>query len=255
MKEHSKYPEFYQECGLTGACYYIPAKTRKYSESYFLEEYKAQYKKTYFEDEPNLRRLAKSRLEVLNKYVKKEQASLFEIGCAAGFFLDEAQMGGYKVAGLELSQVAANYGHKNGLDIKCCSFLDYVSKEKYDIICAFYVIEHFEYQEKVFYKMLSMLNKKGFLFLALPSMYGPTFNTNPTEWFRTHPEDHFMDYSHKSLKKLFKQLNMKVIYSKPVSYHPYRDQGWRGKLPLYVYKKLANWTCYGDTIQILAKRT
>ena len=138
--------------------------------------------------------------------------------------------------------------------MKCCSFLDYKSDEKHDIICAFYVIEHFENQEEVFYKILSMLKEKGCLFLSLPSIYGPTFTTNPEEWFKTHPKDHFMDYSHKSLKKVFKKLNMDVVYNRPVSYHPYRDKGWRGNLPLYIYEKLANWTCYGDTIQILAKR-
>lgn len=84
---HKKFSDFYEECRLTGVLRYLPAKVREYGDSYFMEEYSNQYKKSYYEDEPNLRSMAKRRLSVLEKVgAKPEGSSLLEIGSAAGIF-------------------------------------------------------------------------------------------------------------------------------------------------------------------------
>ena len=252
---HPKFPEYYTYCEKTGTCFYIPAKSRSYSNSYFMDEYKAQYKKTYYEDETALRQLAKRRLAILERFNTKK-TNLLEIGSAAGFFLDEAKKIGYKVKGIEISQSEVAYSRdKLGLDAESISFLDYTTDEKFDCIAAFFVLEHFFDQEKVLTKIFSLLKEGGFVFLALPSLYGPTFSTNTDEWFKTHPEDHFADYSPLSLKKVFQYFEAKVLFCEPMSFHVSRDRGIRGRFPFKLfYNSLAKLTSYGDTIQILAKR-
>lgn len=252
---HGKYPREYDFCINTGVCFYKKARERKYEETYFLEEYKAQYKKTYYEDETNLRSLAKKRLEILNKFCPPENKNLLEIGCAAGFFLDEAKKSGYRTKGLEISNMEVQFAKSLGLDVDCVSFLDWEPKEKFDIFCAFFVLEHFSAQELALEKIFSLLKEDGIIFLALPSFYGPTFLTNPDEWFNTHPADHFADYSPESLQKVFSNFNARIIYKSPMSFHPNRDKGWRGKFPFRpFYKILASMDCYGDTIQIMARK-
>ena len=252
---HPKFPEYYTYCEKTGTCFYIPAKSRSYSNSYFMDEYKAQYKNTSYEDETALRQLAKRRLAILERFNTKK-TNLLEIGSAAGFFLDEAKKIGYKVKGIEISQSEVAYSRdKLGLDAESISFLDYTTDEKFDCIAAFFVLEHFSDQEKVLTKIFSLLNEGGFVFLALPSLYGPTFSTNTDEWFKTHPEDHFADYSPLSIKKVFKYFEAKVLFCEPMSFHVSRDRGIRGRFPFKLfYNSLAKLTSYGDTIQILAKR-
>ena len=44
---HTLYPSEYNICSNTGACFYLKAKHREYSSSYFMEEFKNQYNKTY----------------------------------------------------------------------------------------------------------------------------------------------------------------------------------------------------------------
>jgi SAM-dependent methyltransferase len=252
--DHPVYPE-YQICKKTGTCKYLPAKARIYSDSYFCDEYKNQYKKTYYEDEPFLRELARRRLFILQKYLASSNPSLLEIGSASGFFLDEAKKAGFSVTGVEVSKTESDYSKNLGLDTFHGSFIDFQTDKKYTVICAFFVIEHFQNQQELFEKFLSLLEPEGFLFLALPSLFGPSFQTNPTDWFATHPEDHFIDYSPTALKRLSKRIGLRLVYKEPMSYHVHRDRGLRGLFPLKLfYRTLAKLTCYGDTMQVLLQK-
>lgn len=253
---HSVYPNIYEVCQNTGVYRYLPARTRKYSESYFLQEYKEQYQKTYYQDEKNLRRLAKRRLYELTKYTVLRGKTLLEIGCAAGFFLDEAWKMGLDVRGLELSATESQYASQElGLTVETLSFLDYQSEGSFDILAAFFVLEHMDRQEEALCKIAQLVKPGGYLLLSLPSLAGPSYLGRRDQWFANHPEDHFYDYHPVSIKKTLAYFGMQTFYLRPMSYHQNRDRGWRRGLPLPFYKKLANYSCYGDTMQIIAKKT
>lgn len=256
---HKKFPEQYEECQHTGVLRYLPAKHREYGDSYFMEEYKSQYKKSYYEDEPNLRVMAKRRLGNLESVgAKPTDKSLLEIGSAAGFFLDEARTAGYHARGLELSPKEVEYAKSTlGLDVNQTSVLSVGEgdwKDSFDLITAFFVIEHIEDIEGIWKRINSWTKPGGYLYLAVPSSFGPSFQTNPKEWFSTHPSDHFFDYSVHSLKKLLSILGFEVNYVRPMSYHSYRDLGPRGKLPEWLYRLYANQFAYGDTIELIARK-
>ncbi|TGM03861.1 class I SAM-dependent methyltransferase [Leptospira jelokensis] len=266
---HPKFPEFYEICRHTGVLRYLPAKQREYGDSYFMEEYMSQYKKSYYEDETNLRTMAKRRLANLTKLVPFREGhptmketfqnhSLLEIGSAAGFFLDEARIAGFKTKGLELSPKEVEYAKtKLGLDVERSSVLSVSEgdwKDSFSVIAAFFVIEHLADIDGIWKRLNHWLQPGGFLYLAVPSSFGPSFQTNPNEWFRTHPTDHFFDYSVHSLKKLLSILGFDVNYVRPMSYHSYRDLGLRGKLPEWLYRLYANQFAYGDTIELIARK-
>lgn len=255
---HPRFPDQYQICKRTGVCFYKPAQTREYKDSYFLDEYKKQYQKTYYEDEEALRDLARKRLSMLGRFQNPVNSSLFELGSAAGFFLDEARKKGYRVSGLEISPAEVEYSRKTlGLDVLCASFLEenVLKSVSFDVVAAFFVVEHFPDADFVFEKLTGLVKPGGFLFLGLPSLNGPTFQTNPEEWFRTHPKDHFWDYSPASLKKMLKGYGFTTEYKKPMSYHPSRDRGWRGKILSHrLFARLSDLTCYGDTFHLIAQK-
>lgn len=237
-----------------------------------MEEYMSQYKKSYYEDEPNLRAMAKRRLANLATFaplLKVEKVdsgerspfsnqTLLEIGSAAGFFLDEARIAGYQTRGLELSPKEVEYSRNTlGLDVERKSVLSVEVgewKKSFSVISAFFVIEHIEDIEGIWKRLQAWTRPGGFLYLAVPSSFGPSFQTNPKEWFSTHPSDHFFDYSVHSLKKLLSILGFDVNYVRPMSYHSYRDLGLRGKLPEWLYRLYANRFAYGDTIELIARK-
>ena len=228
-----------------------------YEENYFDKEYKTQYGKSYLEDENHLRALARKRLKRLEKYTKN-LISIYEIGSAFGFFLDEA----YKkydcsCQGIEISKHATRYAIDHlSLDIQIGSFLDANIKEaSFDLVCAFYVMEHISKQKSFFKKVYKILKPGAYFFFSVPSLNGPLYLKNRKEWFLSHPKDHYVDYSPKGLRKVFKNYNMKLIKTWPASYHPARYH----KLftfPFFrlIYKICADTFCYGDTIEGIAQK-
>lgn len=247
----------------TGVIYYKNAKSLKYSDAYFTSEYKKQYGKTYIEDEVNLRKLAKNRLKNIMKFIRPP-ATLLEIGCAAGFFLDEAKKSGYTVFGLETSSYAAEYAvNKLGLRVIQHSFTDNplpVIKENFgdtfDITAAFYTVEHFPDQKTAFQNISDLTRSKGIFACSLPSTYGPLFNNNSAKWVQTHPEDHFADYSPSSIRKILPLYGFSLYHSSPASFHPGRLHRYFN-LPAmsFLYRFFARIFSYGDTMEIIAKKS
>src|SRR5690606_17808119 len=107
---------------------------------------------------------------------------------------------------------------------------------KWDVIASFFTLEHIPDILRTWTRLADWVTRHGALILALPSFYGPTFQTNPKHWFATHPSDHFFDYDHRSLKKVLNCLDFHLKLKKPLSHHPDRDKGWKGNLPITGYK-------------------
>ncbi|MDH5654814.1 MAG: class I SAM-dependent methyltransferase [Spirochaetia bacterium] len=247
----------------TGVYYYKNARSLSYDDNYFSEEYKAQYGKTYIEDEKHLRHLAGIRLKRIKKYLNPH-AFIFEIGCAAGFFLDEAKKRGYKTGGMEISAFASQHARELfNLNVICHSFADHPSGiiKRYithpiDAIASFFTIEHFSDQKAVFQNISQLLKSGGILSLALPSIGGPLFRRNRKLWIDTHPEDHFADYSPDSLKKVLNLYGFRVLKIYPASYHPERIHPFLCRFPFSsAYKIYADLAKYGDTMEVLAVKT
>ena len=69
-----------------------------YGETYFHNDQSGVVGYTnYLKDEPNIRRTFAGRLKRLSQVV--QPGKLLDVGCAAGFFLDEARKIGWQVQG------------------------------------------------------------------------------------------------------------------------------------------------------------
>jgi SAM-dependent methyltransferase len=247
-------PQF-QRGTLTGAVYNLSPQVLSYDADYFLSEYEAQYGKTYLADEPQLRQLARNRLKLLEDARPGARGVLFELGSAAGFFLDEAARAGYAAQGLEISDYAARHAReKLALDVRTASFDDWLpAPESYDVIAAFYVIEHLPDQPRVFDTIARALKPGGRFVFALPSANGPLMEFDPARWMQSHPADHCIDYDPQSLKRTLPLYGMQFVAARPASYRPERAQGWKGARWFRpFYKTYARRFAYGDTVEGVA---
>ena len=237
----------------TGAVHYLEAAPLTYQTDYFLEDYKNQYGKSYLEDEKNLRLLSRRRLQRIEKLAPGD--SLLEFGCATGFFLDEARMAGFQVRGAEISNFASDHAReKLALHVDTVSFEDFESKDRFDVIAAFFVLEHLADQKDAFQKIHSLLNPGGLFLFALPSVYGPLFRCNPTGWKDTHPTDHFADYSPSSLRRILPLYGMELVEAWPMSFRRERACGFLSYLPDGLYRWFASKMVYGDTMEGIGRR-
>jgi SAM-dependent methyltransferase len=137
-----------------------------YSVEYFTEG-GAGYR-DYNGDERAHRRQARNYLQKLSK-LGIAPGSLIDIGCASGFFLDEARQQGWKVSGCDFSEYAHRHAQRDlGLDVALLDFLDprySPSDQSVDVITMFNVLEHLHNPTGVAAKVFRLLRPGGHLVL------------------------------------------------------------------------------------------
>jgi SAM-dependent methyltransferase len=135
-----------------------------YSAEYFTEG-GAGYP-DYIADERTHRRQARTYLKRIAK-LGVSAGALLDIGCAAGFFLDEARRNGWRVQGCELSAYAHAHASRNlGLDVARAGFLDPTfapRPQSFDVITLFNVLEHIPDPTGVADKLFTLLRPGGHL--------------------------------------------------------------------------------------------
>jgi SAM-dependent methyltransferase len=172
----------------------------------------------YIADERTHRRQARSYLKKIEK-LGVSQGALLDVGCAAGFFLDEARHRGWDARGCELSDYAqAHASGALGLDVKRSGFLDPTftpPAQSFDVITMFNVLEHIPDPAAVADKLFTLLRPGGFLFLEtwdprswLARLLGPSWPTYA-------PPTVLYCFTQRTLGRLFDDVRWT-----PISYRP-----------------------------------
>lgn len=104
---------------------------------------------------------------------------ILELGCGSGFFLKYLDDNGYKnCTGVDLSE---QEGHRasslNVSHILRANFVDFLKEtnDKFDVICAFHVIEHF-FKDEIMHLLdiiLTRLNPNGMIIIEVPNAGSP----------------------------------------------------------------------------------
>ncbi|MGB4269527.1 MAG: class I SAM-dependent methyltransferase [Spirochaetota bacterium] len=244
-------------CTRCGIIYNASHSPAVYSTDYFGQEYKAQYGKTYEDDFESIYAASLFRLSIIKKYLKNNLSakSLLDIGCALGFFCKAARDVGFgEVEGLEISEYAASFGRqKYNIPVYVTGFEDFIPKKKYDVITAWFVLEHCSDPYAMFVKIYEMLQDYGILACTLPSYFGPLFYCHRREWVMSHPQDHRIDVAPWSIKKLFQQIGFSCVRCFPSGYHPERF-GTIAQKYKKLYNNVARLLCFSDTILVIASK-
>jgi 2-polyprenyl-3-methyl-5-hydroxy-6-metoxy-1,4-benzoquinol methylase len=102
---------------------------------------------------------------------KKANAQLLDIGCGNGDFIWLAQMRGWNVRGVELSQTAVNYAtQKRNLhvDLGSPKHLPY-ENESFDVVTVLDVLEHLSNPVEVLGSVERVLKKNGIAIIQVPN--------------------------------------------------------------------------------------
>ena len=103
-----------------------------------------------------------------------QNSQVLEVGCGNGFFLQKLQTQGTKCTGLEFNVEAIKVGCEQGLNILKQDICEHSKEyyEKYDVVCAFQVLEHICQVGDFIQAALDCLKPGGKLIIGVP-------NSNP----------------------------------------------------------------------------
>jgi 2-polyprenyl-3-methyl-5-hydroxy-6-metoxy-1,4-benzoquinol methylase len=263
------------QCPHCGFVYVSPRPDAKelyalYGETYFHnDESGVVGYANYIRDEPNIRRTAQRRLKHLEQYV--QPGRLLDVGCATGFFLDEARVRGWTVEGLDVSSFGVRYAQEHfGLAARhgTLTDLDFVAGS-YDMVTMWDVIEHVPDPTAYVRRAAELLRAGGLISLATPDVDSIPARLAGRRWvgFKL-SEEHVYYFSVRTLSQMLDAAGFEIVNVRHVGkYVPlslFRDRlgmyfPWLAKM-LAVGEKalgLSEWALYinpYDIVQVTARK-
>jgi len=186
-----------------------------YSEGYFKgKEGKFGYA-DYLSEERMVKKNMHGYLDSLKSV--KPNGLLLDVGCASGFLLEEAQLLGYSISGIDTSEYIVDMAKPEIRNHIICSPLHNANlkDESFDVITMFDLIEHLADPKKDLEKINKWLKNDGVLMIGtgdVGSFYAKMLGKH-NHYFA--PPHHLFFFSRKSIRELLSQVGMEVISIKP----------------------------------------
>ena len=230
-----------------------------YDERYFFDDYRTQYGRTYAEDFDNIYSLSIERVNSILRLIKDKYSSdirLLDLGSALGFFLKAASDSGIgSVQGLEISHYAAEYCVREfGFNVINSSFDDF-RIETFDVITAWYFLEHCSDPAGAAERVYNALSPGGVFALSLPSVFGPQYIFHRKEWVAAHPVDHQVDFSPFTVKKFLRKIGFRDIIIEAGAIHAERvlhADSFLFRPFRAIYANLSGRLVFSDTMRVYA---
>ncbi|MAU13602.1 MAG: hypothetical protein CL607_27545 [Anaerolineaceae bacterium] len=185
-----------------------------YGETYFHNDESGEVGYTdYIKDETNIRRTVNGRFDHIEKFVTSGR--LLDVGCAMGFFIDEASKRGWQVEGMDVSHFAVQYvkerfGHKayqgslKTLDLE---------EGAYDLVTMFDVIEHVPDPKGYMVEVGKLLKSGGIFELATPDVDSIPAKLTGKRWIGYKlSEEHVYYFSVNTLRQMLDYAGFDVVH-------------------------------------------
>lgn len=147
--------------------------------------------------------------EILSLPGLPANATLFEIGCAYGFFLEMAATDFDAVAGIDISADAVAFAQNRlGLNAVAGDYLKTETPFKPDVICMWDVIEHLERPDLVLEKAFEDLAPGGYLCITTGDIGSTVARIRGRKWRMIHPPTHLHYFTAKNLARLLHRVGL-----------------------------------------------
>ncbi|HBB35116.1 MAG TPA: hypothetical protein DDZ80_22800 [Cyanobacteria bacterium UBA8803] len=184
-----------------------------YSRNYFLgDEYS-----DYVADKRVIQKNFKLRLKTLRSFLDPNlHASLLEIGCAYGFFLEVAQTRFKRVLGIDITEDGVKYASNIlHLDAIHGDLLKYdFGEQKFDVVCMWDTIEHLRQPQLYIEKMSRHMASGSLLAITTGDIASMNARLRQDKWRLIHPPTHIHYFSKTTLAKLLNNYGFDVVYNR-----------------------------------------
>ena len=141
-------------------------------------------------------------------------ASILDVGSGTGDFLSFMKSKGYEVTGVENNPKASLISQKK--DIKVHENTGELSDNSFDLITLWHVLEHLPDPEETFKKIFNLLNKSGYLIIAVPNVYSIEKDHYRENWAGFDVPRHLWHFSTPFLINFASKYNFELIRTKPL---------------------------------------
>ena len=258
-----------RSCGIIYMSWSIKSEAADYGKSYFSEQYKNQYGKTYLEDFEFIKKSCGRRVMELNSTLRiahYAKPAVLDIGCAYGPFLSAANDKGWQVFGTDIAEDAVSYVQNTLLfPAVCAPFPEFDSAvsfgiNQFDAVTMWYVIEHFSDLAPVLKKVSSLLKKGGIFAFSTPSGQGVSAKLNRQHFFEESPADHYTIWEPSRAGKILQQFGFQIVKTVSTGHHAERfpqvkAHGWeKTSLPFKMYQTASRLCRMGDTFEVYCRK-
>lgn len=187
-----------------------------YDERYFTE---IDYP-DYLGNETALRRSMRQHLAQMSHYQKRRGAVL-EIGCAYGFFLDEARAQFDRVVGIDIAVTPVTRARERlGVDTIAGSFLELpIEDASFDAVCMWDTVEHLPRPDLFLEKIRRVLRPNGCLFMTTSDIASLNARLRGANWRQIHPPSHVHYFSRQSMRTLLEREGFLVLGFETAAYY------------------------------------
>lgn len=249
-----------KNCGM----FYIAslfAEKKEYGQSYFFDEYKAQYGKTYLEDFESIKKQGLRRMGYIRSLVTAAIPNVLDIGCAYGAFLSAASEFDFRPFGIDICESAVAYVRERlGFPALYSAFPDFTpgfgsefsipARDGFDAVTMWYVIEHFADLHSVLLKVSELVKKGGVFAFSTPCASGISARFSKKSFFKNSPSDHFTLWRIRNCRSVLKKYGFKVRKIVSTGHHPERFPYVKLKQNNRLASALSRLFRLGDTFEV-----
>lgn len=186
-----------------------------YDDSYFAGGEYADYRG----QESAIRRSMRRHLVQMSRH-RRLGGALLEVGCAYGFFLDEASRDFDRVTGIDVAPGAVSYARDTlGLDATVADFPSLATSRRFDAICMWDTIEHVPEPDRFVAKAHELLVPNGHLFITTGNIDSLNARLRGAKWRQIHPPTHLNYFSERTLALMLERLGFAVARAETASYY------------------------------------
>ena len=135
---------------------------------------------------------------------------LLEVGCAYGFFLEQAQPD-FEAIGIDVNAAAIDAARAIGTNAICDEFLEHVFPSLFDVVCIWDTIEHVLEPRAYLDKSRDVLTDGGWLFLTTGDIGSLMARMRGPRWRMIHPPSHVNYFSRATMTKLLENTGFDVV--------------------------------------------
>lgn len=173
-----------------------------------------QYNSSYFD---LYRKRRQFRLNRGNERLKKiellmEPGRLLDIGCSLGYFVEAAQIRGWKSSGIEISPYASEEARNLGLDVRTGVLEDAkYPNASFDCITMWDVLEHVPDPTAHMLDVHRILSPGGLVVIGTPNLEHLQFKLHRENWRHLKPAEHIFYFQSASIYHLLKKTGFEVV--------------------------------------------